>query len=250
MLTANEWARAAERLILRDDLPLTLQGGEPTLYRGFYEFVNNIKNNIKLDLLTNMQFDEREFAEKTPLKLFLRDAPYAPIRVSYHPAQNDIAEIIKKTEYLQARGFRIGIYAVLPPDAKKAEEILLLQKELVAAGFDFRIKEFLGEYNGKIYGQFKYQDAVSNKPLKNCECRTTELLVAPNGLIYSCHSHLYAARYEIGHILDENFTADAIDIFRECNYYGDCNPCDVKIKTNRFQIFGHTSVEIRNIKEK
>jgi hypothetical protein len=32
-----------------------------------------------------------------------------------------------------------------------------------------------------------------------------------------------------------------------CYNFGDCNPCDVKIKTNRFQEYGHTSVEIINI---
>ena len=55
-------------------------------------------------------------------------------------------------------------------------------------------------------------------------------------------------RDPIGHILDEDLTEAHIGLFKECRYYGKCNPCDVKVKTNRFQIFGHTSVEIRNIK--
>ena len=49
-LTPEEWIQATNRLILRDDLPLTFQGGEPTLYKGFYKIVNEVKeeiNNLK-----------------------------------------------------------------------------------------------------------------------------------------------------------------------------------------------------------
>jgi len=40
-----------------------------------------------------------------------------------------------------------------------------------------------------------------------------------------------------------------IDEYRDCKFYGDCNPCDIKVKTNRFQQSGHTSVDIINIRE-
>lgn len=114
-------------------------------------------------------------------------------------------------------------------------------------GIDFRTKEFLGEHDGRIYGTFKFPDCVSATVLKSCECRGTELIVDPSGNIYRCHADLYHARMPIGHILDPEFSMEMIDQYRDCDYYGDCNPCDVKVKTNRFQIFGHTSVEIRNI---
>ena len=42
-MTPDEWVEAVNRLVLRDDLPLTLQGGEPTLHEGFYTIVNNAK---------------------------------------------------------------------------------------------------------------------------------------------------------------------------------------------------------------
>ena len=48
------------------------------------------------------------------------------------------------------------------------------------------------------------------------------------------------------------FTNGSIQIdgkFRPCEVYGHCNPCDIKVKTNRFQVFGHTSVEIRGIED-
>jgi len=78
---------------------------------------------------------------------------------------------------------------------------------------------------------------------KKVLCRTTELIIGPNGNIYRCHSDLYANRKPIGNLLDSDFEIE--DKFRECDFYGHCNPCDIKIKTNRFQQFGHTSVKIK-----
>ncbi|MBI5232727.1 MAG: radical SAM protein, partial [Deltaproteobacteria bacterium] len=40
---------------------------------------------------------------------------------------------------------------------------------------------------------------------------------------------------------------DIEDIFRVCHVFGHCNPCDIKVKTNRFQQWGHTSVEIKEV---
>lgn len=248
-LTPEEWIQATNRLILRDDLPLTFQGGEPTLYKGFYKIVNEVKEEIKMDLLTNMAFDVDEFIENVPVWRFLREAPYAAIRVSYHPGQNDINDLIKKTLKMQAAGFRVGIYGVLVPEEEMKKHILEIQETCLKIGIDFRTKEFLGTYNGKLYGTFKYEGSVGENQMQYCECKPTELIVDPGGYVYKCHADLYHGRNPIAHILDKNFTEEEFDNYRDCHFYGDCNPCDVKIKTNRFQIFGHTSVEIRNIGE-
>ena len=248
-LTPEEWIRAANRLILRDDLPLTFQGGEPTLYKGFYKIVNEVKKEIKMDLLTNMAFDVDAFIKNVPAWRFLRDAPYAAIRVSYHPGQNDINDLIKKTFKMQEAGFRVGLYGVLIPDKEIERHILEVREMCLKMGIDFRTKEFLGKYNGKLYGTFKYENSVNGNQTSHCECKPTELIVDPGGYVYKCHADLYQGRNPIAHILDENFTEEEIDKFWDCYFYGDCNPCDVKVKTNRFQIFGHTSVEIKNIRE-
>ena len=125
---------------------------------------------------------------------------------------------------------------------KWKEEILQAQKICQKEGIDFRTKEFLGEYKGKFYGTYLYKGAIERQFTKQCLCKTTELLIGPGGDIYRCHSDLYESRKPIGHILDPDFTIK--DIFRPCNLFGHCNPCDIKIKTNRFQEFGHTSVKI------
>lgn len=244
-LDVDGWIRAANRLVLRDDLPLTIQGGEPTLFKGFYKFVNEVNQDIKMDLMTNMTFNVDEFIRNVPAWRFTRKAPYAPIRVSYHPGQNYIEDLIKKATALQDAGFRIGIYGIEHPSIR--DHIFATQEKCLKLGVDFRTKEFLGEWEGKLYGTFKYEGSVCGEHLKRCECRTTELIVDPGGYVFKCHSDLYSGRQPFAHVLDKDFSEEEIDKFRPCNSYGECNPCDVKVKTNRFQIFGHTSVEVRNL---
>ncbi len=248
-LTVGQWVQAANRLVLRDDLPLTLQGGEPTLYKGFYKFINEVKEEIKMDLLTNMMFNVDEFIKNAPRWRFTRVAPYAAIRVSYHPEQNDINDLIRKTDKLQDAGFRVGLYGILHPDEKIRKHILEVQEICLKRGIDFRTKEFLGEFWGKLYGAFKYNGAVGASVTKYCQCKTTELIVDPAGYVYRCHSDLYVRRSPIAHILNADLSMDGIDKFRECYFYGACNPCDIKITTNRLQIFGHTSVQIKDIRD-
>lgn len=246
-MSVDDWIAAADRLVLRADLPLTLQGGEPTLFPEFFRFVNEVKPEIKMDLMTNLMFDVDAFIARVPVERFTREAPYAAIRVSYHPEQNSIDDLIAKTNKLQKAGFRIGLYGIEHPDPEIRKHILEVQERCLKLGLDFRLKEFLGEYSGKMFGTFKYDGSVLGESRKRCECRTTEIVVDPGGFVYKCHADLYNGREPIAHILDEDFNEDSIDEFRECESYGTCNPCDVKVKTNRFQIFGHTSVEIRNI---
>ena len=69
------------------------------------------------------------------------------------------------------------------------------------------------------------------------------LIIGPDGHVFRCHADLYEGREAIGHLLDKEVPLPGE--FRECGFFGFCNPCDIKVKTNRFQEFGHTSVEIR-----
>lgn len=248
----SEWIEFIERLEIydefgkwREDIPLTLQGGEPTMYKGFYELINGISSRFKLDLLTNFMFCVDEFIEKVPVWRFKREAKYASIRVSYHPGQNIIKDLIEKHHKMQKAGFYVGIYAVATP--QNLEHINEVKGICEREGIDFRVKEYLGFDGKKWYGTYKYLDAISQKINKYCQCKTTELIVGPNGSVYRCHSDLYESRQAIGSILDKDFRIQ--DIYRPCYVFGHCNPCDIKVKTNRFQEYGHTSVEIKNIRE-
>ena len=245
-MSGKDWAKAINRLDIQNgDLPVTLQGGEPTIHKDFYGIVNLVDEDIKLDLLTNMMFDVDEFIAKIDPKRFTREAKYAAIIVSYHPGQNKIEDLIFKHHKLRDAGFYVGIYAVVTPQNK--EHINQAKEIFLSEGIDFRVKEYLGFDGKEWHGTYKYPEAISQKNEKYCECKTTELIISPSGHVFRCHSDLYENRTPIGHILDPNFTIE--QIYRPCYLFGHCNPCDIKVKTNRHQVFGHTSVDIKNIRE-
>ncbi len=245
-LSGRAWLRFIERLDT-GDVPVTLQGGEPGLHPDFIELVREAScDGRHLDILTNLAFDLEAFARRIDPGSLNRDAPYAPIRVSYHPEQFTLAEIMDKVLFLMREGFRVGLYGVLHP--AQAELIEEAARICDAAGIDFRTKPFLGRHQGLLHGRFAYPEACDGGTLRLCECAPSELLVAPDGSIHRCHHFLYSrlrplARHDDSHI---ELTTD----YLSCDRFGCCNPCDVKVKNNRFQQFGHVSARIRNIHAK
>jgi hypothetical protein len=80
--------------------------------------------------------------------------------------------------------------------------------------------------------------------IDKCLCKPSELLIAPDGKIYRCHRDLYAGVGAYAHILDDEVKFP--EGFLPCEKPR-CSPCDVKIKTDRHQTYGWTSVEIKEI---
>jgi len=243
IISGKDWVKGLNRISTRSDVPITLQGGEPSMHPDFIWIINNLKNDLNIDILTNLCFDVDEFMLNVDPKRLKRNALYANIRVSYHPVEMDLDRIIKDVLKLKNKGYSVGIYGILYPRYEK--DILNAQEICQKEGIDFRTKEFLGEFKGKLYGTFGYKEAVYGNKKRKCFCRSSDLIIAPNGNIYRCHHDLYKHFSHIGNILDSELKVDYK--FIECCEYGDCNPCDVKVKTDRFQVFGHTSVEIKDI---
>ncbi len=239
-MSGEEWLTSLNRLQTRPDLPVTLQGGEPTLHPDFYQIVKGLRPDLAIDLLTNLQFDVDEFMANIEPSRLRRQAPYASIRVSYHPESMELEPLIVKVLKLQAGGYSVGVWGVDHPAWQL--EIARAGEECRVAGIDFRRKEFLGIYQDRLYGTYKYPDAFGGGKSRKVDCRTSELLIGPDGRVCRCHSDFYAGRAGVGNLLDSEFQVE--DRFRTCGCYGECNPCDVKLKTDRFQKFGHTSVDI------
>jgi len=249
IMPAEDWISALSRLqnLQRSHgvVPVTFQGGEPSVHPGFYDIINSLDRQIRIDILTNLSFDVDEMIALVDPQRLRRDAPYASIRVSYHPDQVQLDELLAKTHKLQDAGFSIGLFGVLHPD--QFDIIMSAQQRATDEGIDFRTKDFLGYANGKMYGRYKYPQSCTSQTTKQVMCRTTELLMGSDGSVYRCHHDLYEQLSPIGHILDPDFrmTKD----HRLCDDFGRCNPCDVKLKTNRLQQFGYTAVDIKFLKE-
>ena len=274
-LTPDEWITAINRLPVRQDLPISLCGGEPTLFygnNGLSTIVNNTDNYY--DLLTNM--GNMKFFEqlRSPQQL-QRNSPYPSIRVSWHEAEMNrayggISDLVQRCESLSKFGFTVtgssntsdvGIYMVAFPENHVPD------KQEYENRVPFEVKEFLGTYDGRLYGTYAYPhstDLVSSgkhHTTIECDCLTFELLVDPMGFIWSCHNFLYTAwangglkkeflelkkqnynfvdnqgifKYTpskpIGHALDPKLELTVLGETRHCDRYGECIGCDTKAK--------------------
>lgn len=243
VMSGEQWIAGLNRIRTRGDLPITIQGGEPTLHKHFFRIINGISKEIPVDVLTNLKISADVFMQAIRPERLTRESKYASIRVSYHHGQSDFEKLLKKVGKMQGRGYDIGIWEVNHPEYKAD----VLQRQHIARhmGIDYRLKEFLGEWKGKDYGLMRYTGAVNSSSICSCHCKTTELLIAPDGYLFRCHSDLYAGLHSIGHLMGDR--PPMLGLWRTCNRYGKCNSCDVKIKTDRTQTFGHTSVEIKNV---
>jgi hypothetical protein len=245
LMDGDQWVSGLNRIASRADLPVTLQGGEPSIHPDFFSIINGLRDDLNIDILTNLQFDVDAFMAAVPPERVSREAPYASIRVSYHPGEMHLSDTAAKVVNMLENNYSVGVWTVDHPGNRTAIEEA--RKVFTERGIDFRLKEFLGDHAGQLHGSYKYPGALSRTDHDPVECRTTELIIGPSGDVFRCHADLYKGRKPVGHICDPDFEIDTG--FRSCDQFGFCNPCDIKIKTDRFQEFGHTSVEIRGAGE-
>ena len=243
-LSPGEWVRALNRLVLPENVPITLQGGEPFLYKGIWEILDNVTH--KVDIMTAMppSLRKESFLKLKSLDWNKRESPYPTIRVSFHKGQNNFKELVDRIAELDDI-LSIGLYYLSHP-AISETEIAAMKNYAKEKNVEFRSKEFLGTHNGKMHGSIKYPGSTEGKIRGiTVHCKNTVVPVAPGGEIYLCHSDLYFNRRDrsLGNILDDTFTFP--DGYLPCSNFGLCSECDVKIKTNRYQRYGYTSVDIR-----
>jgi radical SAM protein with 4Fe4S-binding SPASM domain len=239
-IPSKDWLKFLNRLDIPKNIPITIGGGEPTLYKEFYNLLKEL--NHPIDLLTNLDFDLTDFIKNVqPENMFSHDIKgYKSIRISFHPKFMDIEDTVLKASVLQSFGFNVGIFSINFP--QNTEYNLKLAEECRNAKIYFFIKDYLGYYNRHLFGHFKYPDSIKGKQDTKVSCKTSELIIGPEGNIYKCHRDLYLNEHSISSIFDDNFKIDIC--YRDCYNYGECNPCDVKLKTNRFLEMGSCSVDI------
>ena len=248
--SGDTWISSLNRIESVPQVPITLSGGEPSLHPNFIEFVNGIKQETNIDILTNLMWSKKtlqRFVNEIDPARLKRDSPYASIRASYHPEQMGNGEkLVENARELIENGFSVGIWAVLYPSPQQLSAINQMQFRCKDAGIEFRVKEFMGEYKDEIYGDYSlYPGSAFEKTNSICECKTSELLIGTDCKVYKCHRDLYTEEFSYGDLSNPEWEFEMN--YKECSKYGQCHPCDVKVKTNYKQELGHTSVEIRNV---
>ncbi|MCP4153076.1 MAG: hypothetical protein GY757_35415, partial [bacterium] len=170
------------RMELPKDVPVTLQGGDPFLYKGIWELLDNLEH--KADILTALPpfIKKEDFLNLKILDWNKRNAPYPTIRVSYHKGQNDYKELIERIAELQDI-VSIGLFYLEHP-AYSLQEIKELEQYALKYKVELRKKEFLGVWQGKQYGNLLYPDAAAGKrTAKIVKCKNTVVPIAPDGSI-------------------------------------------------------------------
>jgi MoaA/NifB/PqqE/SkfB family radical SAM enzyme len=241
-LTTREWIIALNN-IDTGGRPLTIGGGEPTMRNDFFDILNGLRSDLRVDLLTNGMFSLKEFMSKTtPERFYKRDAFYKAIRFSYHAGATDEKDIVEKSVELQKAGYAVGIFGLNHPQNLYLN--VAMTQKCVDAGIYFFVRDFLGFYQNRLYGTYRYPEAI-NGNRKCCLCRIEDFLIGPEGNVYRCHKDLYEGIGEIGSIL--NIAYEINDGFLPCDNYGLCSPCDVKQKLNPDLITSKSSVEIKEL---
>jgi len=257
-ISGEDWVLGLNKI--DSDIPLSFSGGEPGCHKDFIYILKNLKQELNINILTNLHWKsgllEQFISEVDPLKI-RGSLKYPPIRASYHPEQMGTGvKLLERVLKLKIAGFNVGIEVVNYPSKMQSEAIEQMGIECRNKDISFRVKSFAGVWKGVddlgnnfhfIYGNYsKYPDSVFQRETKSCLCKTSELIIGPNAQVYRCHHDLYAQENSIGNLLNPNFQIQ--DDFRSCDKYGNCNPCDVKSKSNSGQQLGHTSVQIKDIK--
>ncbi len=246
-LSAEQWIVGLSRLEIPRknsfDLPITLCGGEPTLHTGFYDIIAGLPERIRVDILTNLSFKIDDLYSKIkPYRLMRRSPVHVDtLRATYHPTEIDVISFLNKASELRLKGYPLACFGILFPET--AKEVIYAQARARDNGLKFYTKEYLGIYESQLYGEYYDRPACTRTlAAHHVNCRTSEILIGPDGNIYRCHRDLYRHEGEIGNILEPDLKIDAR--WRDCENHGDCNFCDMKIKTNYMLEKGFRSTEL------
>lgn len=213
----EQWIEGLSRFDTK--LPIVFDGGEPSQYDGWLKVVKDIVKRYQVDVLTNLSFDVDEFLSAMSNKF-----PF--IKTSYHPGFSDIPKLLRKVKQIQDKKYFIRLYALDHPDMAG-----LTGEKMADYDPDFRLQEMLGEYKGRTYGNLRYP--LTKRP-RTVQCKTSQLLIAPDGNIHRCYRDLYAGENKLGNLLDKGLEIDVK--FQGCVNGGHCNPQDIEMKNGKAEI--------------
>ncbi len=233
----SKWINLVNRVEPAGKLTVIIGTGEPGVYKGTAEIVNNI-----VGVWTTIYTNCSTLALKE-YKLIRKDCGALNFYVSYHHGQIDIDEFCENAKWLKAN-FKISNFHApsYPPikeaileDAKHAKEKHGI--EIVTS------HPYLGWYNGeyRFYGKsgeipvFKnrFMSQYKGVPERHVFCKTSYgytvrsmgYPVAPNGDVYYCWRFILNHSQEgiMGNVFDEDF--QFTEEPHDCHHYGSCNMC-------------------------
>lgn len=218
----------------RNKLTAIYGSGEPGMYEGFAEIINN----------TSMVASIYSNCSTLPMKEYKKIKPRDTIvfYCSFHVGQVNLDEFIENALWLKAH-FRVqNFHAPSYPPYK--ERIIEAARYADSKGVKIITKHpYLGWYQGKYhwYGKIgeqkwckdRFINRINGSPKRKVWCKvsfnhiknTMGYPIAPNGDIYQCWRFYlnHDPSGVIGNFFDEGFEFTHGSF--ECEHYGDCNMC-------------------------
>lgn len=222
-MTAAQWTSALNRLDPANDTPVRLINGGPALHPEFHDIIEGLNNSLQLIFATSLKFDTAEFIKQTQPGRSIK------VHAGYAPETLKADEAISRSTKLKDAGFDITVIMGVRPDIALFEPEIRHKCE--SAGIDFIARDMPDPGASGQGGKLKWDDCCGAAHAKNVLCRTTGILIAPDGNVYRCHSNLYNRADPVVHILSPFFPATKK--FLPCGRYGGCDPADVALSPAR-----------------
>lgn len=195
---ASKWLAAWERVYRRyGEAHIEIVGGEPFIYPGFAELVEELSRMHTLGISTNLSADIRGFASRV-------DPKRVKVLPTLHPLFADTEAFMGKVRLLRDRGLTGGVLCLAyPPQLKLIDR---LRKRFHEAGMGLSVSTFWGEHKGIHYPE-GYTDEERNfindclgqrdgasfqtDPIKRfkgrlCNAGFTYAVVKPDGEVMRC----------------------------------------------------------------
>ena len=236
ILSGRQWVHFLNAIEHKQNQPIALIGGEPSLHPDFITILNNLEGyvvTVTTNLISRHFSNVDEFVKKLHTK--------SPVRfnTSFHPGFISAEDYIARVKRMRELGLWVDQVAMVDhpnSDYQKYREVFARH------GLALRSQTFLGYWKGKLYptpddpyvtndprehGIYDlrlYKEGFSARQKSSIYCQTRRFLIAPDGLVYNCHYHLYSRTNPVGDLLKDELNLK--EDYYYCEDFGFCNPCD------------------------
>lgn len=141
--TADKWLEAWRRMHdLYGTCSMRVAGGEPIVYPGFLELLNELTKIFVMEVSTNLSVPWQRIADTvSPMNLRLH--------TSFHPEYAEREKFLDKLVNLRARGFQLSVTSVTHP--RTLGHLEETKKLFEQNNFQFVMQHFGGGFEGKEF---------------------------------------------------------------------------------------------------
>lgn len=204
-ITAEQWLKIIAKSKCST---VVLTGGEPTLYKDFFELVNGIPAKYKVRIYSNMTFGPDLFNEK-----LTRGVHFL---ASYHPSCKDAQKVLHCIKEISSNGLVTGDLHLI--DTPENSEFIKMSEGFFA---DNMIPGWAFSIDSDQRDMFP---CASKKEKRKVLCGRKIILVAPDGVRYPCIAGMVSKRWALEDLKTKRMGSEWTNVV--CDNWGHCAPCD------------------------